>query len=110
MICGRMGVVSRCLAMVGLIAFWLGTCTLLSAYSTRGAYEGWRQGGREACQNKAPESDRAACMARLEDSYDSYTRQRQEALEGAQNAAVARKACYEVPPGSDRDDCLKRLR
>jgi hypothetical protein len=96
---------------MGLTALFLGASALvLSACATRGAYEGLRQGGREACQNKSPESARAACLASLQDDYDSYNEERQHALEVAQRTEAARKLCHDLPEGPDRSECLKRVR
>jgi hypothetical protein len=102
MMCGSLGLKGRLPVMVGLVAILLGACT------TRGAYEGFREGGRESCRSKAPESDRAACLEHLQDDYDSYARQRQSVLEDERHTEAARKLCYDLPSGSDRADCLKR--
>ena len=94
---------------MGLAAL-LGACALLlSACTTGGAYEGIRRGARDACQNKTPESERAACLARLQDDYRSYDEGR-HALEAEQRTEAARKFCYDLPERPDRAKCLSHVR
>ena len=101
---------------VPLLAMGLATLVLtvsvlmLGGCANRAAYEGLRQGGREACRNKSPEAARAACLANLDDNYDSYNEERQSAREEQQRTEAARKVCYDLPDGADRSDCLKRAR
>lgn len=69
-----MNVWKTALIVIGLAA--LGACT------TRGAYEGVRQGARNECNEKASEAEYQACMERTQDSHDEYKRKREAVIQG----------------------------
>jgi len=59
------------LAVGGILAL-----CVCSACTTRGAYEGVRQGQRNHC-NELPETQRQQCLAKVQDDYDTYSRDRE---------------------------------
>jgi hypothetical protein len=48
----------------------------VSACTTRGTYEAIRQNERNECYRKPSDSERAACLERTQDDYDTYQRKR----------------------------------
>jgi hypothetical protein len=48
---------------------------LLSGCTMQGAYEGVRRGARSECYNQ-PETEQARCLARTQESYEEYSRDR----------------------------------
>lgn len=53
------------------------TLTLCAACTTRGAYDGVRQGQLNHC-NEVPDTGREKCLAKAQDDYDTYRRNREE--------------------------------
>ncbi len=73
---GRMSLDRRLL--LAIVALFASAATLLAGCTTRGVYEGVRRGERMRCQEVA-DSERAKCLQRQEDDYDTYRRKREEA-------------------------------
>lgn len=54
------------------------TIFICSACTTRGMYEGVRQGQRNHC-NELPASEQERCLAMAQDDFDTYNKKREEA-------------------------------
>ena len=51
---------------------------ICSACTTRGMYEGVRQGQRNHC-NELPATEQERCLAKAQDDFDAYNKKREEA-------------------------------
>lgn len=54
------------------------TILMCAACTTRGVYEGLREGQRNHC-NEVPTTERERCLAKAQDDFETYNKKREEA-------------------------------